>query len=295
MGVAKVNMNRCVRCGGRDVSPEWECRACGWRATRDDGVLTCLVTQEADDRGYPDDVQMPSADDEHFWRHARNQLFSWAIRRYFPVAQSFFEVGCGTGGVLRHLARHHPELALTGMEYDPVMARRAARAVPGAAILRADARALPFAEAFDVVGSFDVVEHIDEDREVMASLRDVVRPGGGVIVSVPQHEWLWSQRDVRLHHKRRYTRSTLRALVEGSGLEVLHLTSFMSPLLPLMAVAAWRNRKPRPDFDPHAELRVGGALDALFKAVLAGERAVLKQGVRVPAGGSLLVVARRRT
>ena len=72
---------------------------------------------------------------------------------------------------------------------------RAVSRVPDVQLYQLDGRRLPFEEEFDVVGAFDVLEHVDDDGLVLAQMHQATKPGGGIIVSVPQHPWLWSAVD----------------------------------------------------------------------------------------------------
>ena len=66
---------------------------------------------------------------------------------------------------------------------------------------------MPFQGEFDIVGAFDVLEHIENDELVMQGVRNALRPGGLFLVTVPQYQWMWSALDEIVHHKRRYSRS----------------------------------------------------------------------------------------
>jgi SAM-dependent methyltransferase len=79
-------------------------------------------------------------------------------------------------------------------------------------------RRLPYPESsFDLVAALDVLEHVDDDVGVMASLVQLARPGGLIIVTVPAHQILWASHDRRLHHLRRYGRRQIRELAEGQA------------------------------------------------------------------------------
>lgn len=65
-----------------------------------------------------------------------------------------------------------------------------------------DARRIPFEGEFDVIGAFDVLEHIEEDERVLGQLNAALRSGGGIIATVPQHQWLWSEMDTVSGHRR---------------------------------------------------------------------------------------------
>jgi SAM-dependent methyltransferase len=66
---------------------------------------------------------------------------------------------------------------------------------------------------FDAVLYLDVLEHIYEDRAELARAASLLRPGGALVVLAPAHGWLWTSFDRAIGHHRRYTRSTLRAIV----------------------------------------------------------------------------------
>jgi SAM-dependent methyltransferase len=163
--------------------------------------------------------------------------------------------------------------------------------VPGAQLLQLDAAHLPFEAEWDVAGAFDVLEHLDDDSAGLEQLARAVAPGGTVVLTVPQHPWLWSADDEYGRHRRRYRRQELVGRVRGAGLEVERVTSWVSSLLPLMALS--RLRPARGSFDPAHELRQRRLTRAVLENVLRGEQTLIERGVSFPAGGSLVVVARR--
>ena len=244
--------------------------------------------------GYPEDVfdRLAALEPGHYWFESRNRLIIWAMGRYFPRAASFLDVGCGTGFVLRGLHEALPGLALTASDAaGPGLAIARSR-VPSATFLQQDARDLDAVEAFDVAGGFDVLEHIPEDEAVLARLHRAVRPGGGVLLTVPQHPWLWSRADAVAHHVRRYRREELVRRTRAAGFEILRVSSFVSLLLPVLAATRWMDARRKADFDLR-EFEVPALVNRTLGSLLAVERALIRAGVSWPAGGSLLVVARR--
>ncbi|MCB1233266.1 MAG: class I SAM-dependent methyltransferase, partial [Verrucomicrobiae bacterium] len=117
-------------------------------------------------------------EDGHFWFEERNKLIGWAIRKFFPAAKTFLEIGCGTAFVLRDVVRRFPEMRCSAIEYFDEGVEAARRRLPDVPIETGDARALDDKWAgTDLVGSFDVLEHIPEDEAVLREIHRVLKPG----------------------------------------------------------------------------------------------------------------------
>lgn len=65
---------------------------------------------------------------------------------------------------------------------------------------------------FDIVTSFDVFEHIEEDGVAVKEANRVLKKGGYLFFSVPAFQFLYSYHDRVLEHKRRYSKKALRNL-----------------------------------------------------------------------------------
>lgn len=287
-------MRRCLRCDG-SVDETWRCARCGFAPGSGDFPLFApeLANEGAAFEAVSFDL-LPALEESSFWFRARNELVAWALARHFPHAESFLEVGCGTGFVLGGLRERFPRLRLVGGEPFLAGLEVARRRVPDAELVQLDAAALPFREEFDAAGAFDVLEHLDDDEAALAQLREALVPGGGLVVTVPQHRWLWGPADEFAHHRRRYDRRALVERVRRAGFEVVRTTSFVSLLLPLLVASrVAQKRSPRP-YDPTEEYRRTQGARRVLETVMAVERAVIGAGVPLPAGGSLLLVGRRR-
>lgn len=239
-------------------------------------------------------ARLAALEDRNYWFRARNRLIVWALRRHFPDMRRYLEVGCGTGCVLGAVESAFPQVSALGGEMHGAGLEQAARRVQRARLVQMDATRIPFRGEFDVVGCFDVLEHVPQDEEVLAQLRGALRDGGGVIITVPQHRFLWSAADEYAGHVRRYRRAEILAKLEAAGFRPLLVTSFVSVLLPLMWAARARHRRLDARYHPQAELEVGRAANLLLEAALDFERALIALGARFPFGGSLLVVAQKQ-
>jgi len=237
-------------------------------------------------------AQLAGFEQGNFWFRARNRIIQWALRKYFPDARSFFEVGCGTGFVLKGVREAMPRMRLAGSEIFRDGLVLAQARLPGVDLYQMDARQIPFEREFDVIGAFDVLEHIVEDDAVLTQMFRATRPEGGLLVTAPQHRFLWSAIDEHSMHQRRYSRAELRSKVEQAGFRIQRMTSFISLLLPFMIFSRMKRKSSR-DFDLWEEFEISRPLNAVLENILTIERALIKAGVSFPAGGSLLLIAKR--
>jgi SAM-dependent methyltransferase len=236
--------------------------------------------------------ELAEAERRHFWFLSRTALIVSVLARYFPSARRFLDVGCGTGAVAAALSERMPGLSISAGDVLVEGLRVAHSLASRVEFVQLDIRALPWRSEFDVVGAFDVLEHLDDDREVLSQMRAATVEGGGIVVTVPQHRWLWSKVDDFSNHRRRYTRRELISRIEAAGFIVELATSFMTFILPMLIASRWTKRF-QSTFDPVAELRIAASANRLMTRLCALDRAVIEQGISLPAGGSLLVVARR--
>lgn len=288
-------MKICLACGGGIDSPVWTCSSCGFAPTEVDGVISFAPELAASNDDYRDESihLLDSIQAQSFWFRARNRLIADLARRFVPDSRNILEIGCGSGFVLNGLRNAFPGARLTGSELNANGLRYTRKRVAGDVFLyQMDARHLPFRSEFDIVGAFDVIEHIEQDEEVIAQMGQAVIPGGYVILTVPQHPFLWSEFDVYSCHKRRYARNELSEKVLAAGMEIVVNTSFVMFPFPAMLAQRFLQRPNRP-YDIKKDLSLPRWLDRTLEILLDGERLLISKGFELPFGGSRMVIARR--
>jgi SAM-dependent methyltransferase len=287
----------CSACGSPRCSDRWHCEDCGGRPTIVDNFTAFAPELAAQAPGFREDyfAQLAAVESRSFWFRARNDIIRWAITTYFARADRYLEIGCGTGFVLRTIRATNPTAELTGSEIFVSGLGFAAKRVPSAQFYQMDARNIPFRNHFDVIGAFVVLEHISEDELVLQEVRKALAPGGGFVATVPQHPALWGSQDEQAHHVRRYTALELGRKVQAAGFDVVRLTSFVSLLLPLMVASRLRTHESQATagFEVIDHLRLPRILNSALYRVMRVEAALIRFGVSFPAGGSLLMVARK--
>jgi SAM-dependent methyltransferase len=232
--------------------------------------------------------QMAELDERHWWYCARRKIIADLIRRetQLPNDAHILEIGCGTGHNLAMLSGFgHVE----GLELDDE-ARALSEKRLGRKVMSSPLPEL--AEVPDrhyhLIGAFDVIEHIEDDRAALASIARKLRPGGKFILTVPAHQWMWSAHDVVNHHKRRYSKRGLKELIDSSPLKLERIGYFNSLLFPL-AIAERGASKLRGSED--ADVRLPPALlNAALEKVFACERYLVGR-LPLPPGLSLFAVA----
>jgi SAM-dependent methyltransferase len=245
-----------------------------------------------------------SIEDRHFWFRARNLTIAATVSQVttgMAPGYRVLEVGCGTGKVLKMLEETCDDGTVIGMDlFDEGL--RFARRRTSCALVQGDVYKPPFDVQFDVIGAFDVIEHLPDDLQIMRNMLDMLAPGGALILTVPAHPSLWSYFDEASHHCRRYEEKELRNKLQESGYRVEYMTQYMATIFPIMwlgrrlaTLAAQLSPLKNQDADTMAtdELRIVPIINGVLSWVLSQERRLIARRGHLPIGTSLLVVARR--
>jgi SAM-dependent methyltransferase len=227
--------------------------------------------------------------EDHFWFSHRRTAILEAVGACLPEGQDarVLEVGCGDGEILAPLSRRFRAVGIDRRVGDLLLARRrgARRLVAGDG-----GPDMPFGPGFDLIGLFDVVEHVEDDAGFLRTAASLAVPGGFVLVTVPADPRLWGKFDQYAGHYRRYTRNAVTGLLQGAGLEVLQVLPLFRALWPLARIGAVLQRNTRVT-DPAREYRVARPWNDLLRRILSVERRLFgtsESGI----GTSWLAVAR---
>ena len=238
---------------------------------------------------------MYSNEDIHWWfQGTRRVILAYAKDLFGEEPRSeqsprVLDVGCGTGGTLAALRKR---VRVSGVEMDPEGVRFCQeRGLTG--VVKGRAEALPFEpETFDVVMALDVIEHLDDDQLALLEFNRVLRKDGALLVTVPAYPFLWSEHDVALHHKRRYTRKTLIEALEKGGFVVEKCSYYNTFLFPIVAGVRMIQRLFGMRAKPESDVSLPAPwVNGMLTRILGSERFLLK-ATPLPFGVSLIAIAR---
>jgi len=290
----------CKKCN-RELSEKnggFACSECGYKAM----ILNNVMVFNPEIKNHKEDFDADYLDflfkyeKKHFWFAHRNKIIARVFDRYVNKNSHIIEIGAGTGAVARSLLTAGyknmavGEMHINGLEY--------ARTYGIKDLYQFDLLRAPFAEHFEVVGLFDVVEHIENDDLAIENARRILKDGGHIILTVPAHQRLWSNIDFNSGHKRRYSKKTLKKLLASNGFEVLYASYFFSLILPLLYLRTLLNKKIKPTGNKqivkNSGLKIHGFSNSVLIALCKAEFS-LSHFMSFGAGGSLIMVAKKQT
>lgn len=165
-------------------------------------------------------AKMAEREESYWWHLGRLKIIETYLQQALKDNRAskdrkILNIGCGTGGTIDTLAQFgivdNVDISNEAISF---MKQRGYKR-----LTKVDGINLPFKDkTYDIVGAFDVLEHIDDHVGALKEWSRVLKDGGAVVLTVPAYQWLWSGHDVSLHHKRRYTTRLLTQVAADAGL-----------------------------------------------------------------------------
>jgi SAM-dependent methyltransferase len=291
----------CPRCKNilKGMSDRYFCQSCAHSYPIVDGIPSFVDQNVTINSFNPSAFEfLFTMEQKHFWHIGRREIILDVLRRNIPnLARSrMLEMGCGNGSVLAYLKQKG--INIEGGDISLQALRFCQHRVGFEGLYHVDILALPFHNDFDIIGIFDVLEHIDNDEKALAQINQALKPTGSIMLTVPAHKFLWSYFDVHSRHRRRYNKGELATKLERNGFTVKKMSYYMFFLFPLLAVIrlignVFHGKKDeKQNIKAYLEVRTIPIINEVFLGLLKLEKQLVRY-LDLPFGASLLVLAEK--
>lgn len=225
----------------------------------------------------------------HWWHIAKRELVMSFFKRFVKkVRPVILDCGCGAGKNMEAFGSIGEVWGVDVSKTAIAFCRK--RGLKR--VVRGDIAETKFRKGFfDAVTLLDVLEHTDESK-TLQEIKRILKPRGCLIITVPAYPWLWSKWDEVLHHRRRYTKRTLKLALHKSGFSILTLSYAYSFLVVPVFFIRWvKSQFPRQNYG--SDFRIGSPiLNHILLTLARFEQQLVRRG-RIPFGTSIVCVAQR--
>lgn len=247
---------------------------------------------------------MSRVEDDHWWYVGLRETLRRTMQARGARADGSLKIldaGCGTGANLRMLQAEFRPAYLEGFDLSEEAVELAREKAPEARI-HVDDLCRPTrveGQEFDWIVSLDVIyiPGAERARPGLQSLLTRLRPGGRLLLNLPAYNWLYSEHDAAIHTSERYTRSSVRILLEELGLEPEFLSYRLCALFPLVVATRipgmWKARNAPEAARSDLHRLPSRFVQRALGSVLSLESRGLAAGLRLPFGSSVFAIARK--
>lgn len=235
-------------------------------------------------------------EDNYWWFMAKRHLLVKTVKSLVKNLNSdarLLDGGCGTGASLKEIQNL---LSAIGIEkyYDGIQFCKR-RGIGN--LVNAELEHLPFKqEAFEVVLAMDILEHVDDDVEVLREISRVSKEGAILIIHVPAFMFLWCDHDVAVDHKRRYTATQLVERLKSANLKIKSIRYRLCSFFILGIIKKYyimlKKLIKRDAAIKTYRPRVGRLLNYVLYTIVKIED-YLSNFIRVPFGSSIICIAEK--
>jgi len=227
--------------------------------------------------------KIANAEKEHFWFKSRRNLILQIFNKFISKKDKVIEIGAGTGSISRMLSDDGYDISIgeihpNGIQYALKNNNQKL------SIYQFDIMQNPFMEHFDVVGLFDVLEHIEDDKLAIYNISKMLKRGGKIVLTVPAHMWLWCEEDEISNHFKRYELNSLKQLLKEEGFSIKYASNFFISIVPLLYL--------RTKSKSSADIKINPIINFILSMVSNVENKILNSIVS-KVGGSIIIVAEK--
>ncbi|MCK5176171.1 MAG: class I SAM-dependent methyltransferase [Candidatus Aenigmarchaeota archaeon] len=234
--------------------------------------------------------KMYEMEEKYWWYVGRRSIVKNCIKPSEHL--SIIDVGCGTCFNLDYLKDFGIPM---GLDFSKdVLALSKKRGVYD--VINADIRKIPLkSKSFDLVTCLDVLEHVD-DSMALNEINRIMKLNAILIITVPVFNFLWSNQDNILHHKRRYSIKELKKTLSSKGFVIEKISYWNFFLFPLIFLIIYMNNTIYPNRKENIikVIKLPEIINALFTQILKTESFLISQNINLPFGVSAICVCKKK-
>lgn len=229
-------------------------------------------------------------EDAHWWHIAKRKMCLALIKKYLKEKNAkILDIGCGTGKNLEEFNKFGQAF---GIDNSPEAIKfcEDKRHLTNVTLGSAEKTGLKSLE-FDLVSMLDVLEHTNDIKTLKEAAR-ILKKDGLLLITVPAYQFMWSNWDVVLHHRRRYTKGQVEELLKKAGFEVLKSTYLYSFLLfPVFIVRKIKNVVSGKTYS--SDFKLGLPILGRILGSIADLERFIALRFKIPFGLSIVVLAKK--
>ena len=230
--------------------------------------------------------EMAKKENTHWWFVGRRTIIDNFLKKFLlNNISEILEIGCGTGSNINLLNKYGNLSVLEPSKVAVEYLRNKNFNIKNLKIGHCP-KSLDYQNQFNLICLFDVLEHINEDAETIKKAANILNKDGYIFITVPAYQWLWSDHDVRLMHKRRYNLKEITKIIPNN-LSIEYSTYFNTFLFPLAVIERLFRKMYKINDKSNNFL-----INFLFKHIFKLEKYFLKY-VNFPFGLSILIILKK--
>jgi ubiquinone/menaquinone biosynthesis C-methylase UbiE len=227
---------------------------------------------------------------ESWWYEGRRDLYKIFVKKIkLNKNPKILDIGCGTGDNIILLSKF-------GECYGIDFSNKAVKYCKEKGLKKvyiADALDTKFkSNNFDLVTAFDVMEHIKNDKGFIREIKRILKPSGYAIISVPAFDFLWNENDKLSQHNKRYTKRSIKKLVD-KDFDIVKISYWNSTIFfPVMLYCFYERFKKSKKRTNNLN-KIPKFMDKILRYVIKIEN-ILVEKANMPFGVSLFLIIRKK-
>lgn len=234
---------------------------------------------------------LASVEDENWWNEGRRRILCNLIKTITNRNNlRILDVGCGPGGTS---VSFNIFGTVMGTDYSTTALKIALRR--GLNVFKSKLTEIPVKnESFDIITALDVIEHIQEEQQVLMEIKRILKSDGFVVITVPAFKFLWSEHDVAVSHVRRYNIPSLRRSLQTAGFSIVRISYFVSFVFPFVVIYRLLTRSGAKKTNPKPNMnKLPSIVNNTLEKIMRLEDNILKK-CNFPFGVSIVCIAKKQ-